>query len=189
MTDWSLNPRIKQAAETLRRGGVIAYPTEAVWGLGCNPFDADAVEHLLALKQRPQSKGLILIAANMEQVEPFIDHIDDLQRQRLKNSWPGPITWLVPTNYRAPDWITGKFNSLAVRVTAHPVAAALCLAYGGPIVSTSANVQGRPPARTRLDLLRHFGNALNAITPGEVGKRLTPSEIRDLATGQIVRPG
>lgn len=189
MTDWALNPRIQHTARVISLGGVVAYPTEAVWGLGCNPFDPDAVEHLLSLKQRPVSKGLILIAASIDQFEPFIDHLDDLQRQRLKNTWPGPVTWLVPNNHRAPDSITGQFNSLALRVTDHPVAAALCRAYGGPLVSTSANIQGRPPARTRLDLRRHFGNSLNAITPGEVGGRKSPSEIRDLATGQIVRAG
>jgi L-threonylcarbamoyladenylate synthase len=189
MTDWSLNPRIQHTARVIRLGGVVAYPTEAVWGLGCNPFDPDAVAHLLSLKQRPESKGLILIAASMDQLEPFIDHLDDLQRQRLKNTWPGPVTWLVPDNRRAPDCITGQFDSLALRVTDHPVAAALCRAYGGPLVSTSANIQGRPPARTRLELRRHFGNSLNAITPGEVGHRSNPSEIRDLATGQIVRAG
>lgn len=189
MTEWSRNPRIQHSARVISLGGIIAYPTEAVWGLGCNPFDAEAVEHLLALKQRPVSKGLILIAANIEQLDPFIDHLDDLQRQRLKNTWPGPVTWLVPSNQRAPTWITGDFSTLALRVTAHPVAAALCNAFGAPIVSTSANIQGRPPARTRLELRRSFGNSLNAITPGEVGKRASPSEIRDLATGQTVRPG
>jgi L-threonylcarbamoyladenylate synthase len=188
MNDWLLNPRLHHTARVIHLGGVVAYPTEAVWGLGCNPFDAEAVEHLLVLKQRPVSKGLILIAANIEQLEPFIDHLDDLQIQRMKNSWPGPFTWLVPNNQRAPSWITGDFNSLALRVTDHPVAASLCKAYGGVIVSTSANVQGQPPARSRLDLRRHFGNSLNAISPGEVGKRTNPSEIRDLLTGQIVRP-
>lgn len=188
MSDWLHNPRLQHAARVIRIGGVVAYPTEAVWGLGCNPFDAGAVERLLALKQRPVSKGLILIAANMEQLEPFIDHLDDLQRQRMKNTWPGPVTWLVPNNKRAPNWITGDFSSLAVRVTEHPVAASLCRAYGGVIVSTSANIQGRPAARTRLELRRHFNNTLDAITPGEVGKRNNPSEIRDLLSGQIIRP-
>lgn len=189
MTDWSLNPLIQRAARLLHRGGVIAYPTEAVWGLGCNPFDPDAVDYLLSLKQRPQSKGLILIAASIDQIEPFIDHLDDLQRQRLKNSWPGPVTWLVPDNHRAPPAITGDFDTLALRVTAHPIAAALCRAFGGPIVSTSANIQGRPPARTRLEVRRYFRNALDAMTPGEIGNQANPSEIRHLVSGQIVRPG
>jgi L-threonylcarbamoyladenylate synthase len=189
MTDWSLNPRIRHTADVMRRGGVVAYPTEAVWGLGCNPFDRAAVEFLLSLKQRPMHKGLILIAADIRQLMPFIDHLDDLQRQKLKNTWPGPVTWLVPRNHLAPRWVTGDFPTLAVRVTDHPLAAGLCRAFGAPIVSTSANPQGLEPARDHLTLRRYFGQQLDAITPGAVGKRDKPSEIRDLLTGEIRRPG
>lgn len=189
MIDWSRNPRIQYAAKVMRRGGVAAYPTEAVWGLGCNPFDYIAVERLLALKDRPVGKGLILLAADIQQLEPFIDHLDDLQRQRLKNSWPGPVTWLVPDNGRAPNWITGDFSTLALRVTDHPLAAGLCRAYGGPIVSTSANPQGMAPARDPLTVRRYFGQQLDVITNGQVGKRNNPSEIRDLLSGKIHRPG
>lgn len=189
MIEWHRHPRIQHLAQIMRAGGVVAYPTEAVWGLGCNPYDGEAVARLLALKHRPVHKGLILLAANIGQVEPFITGIDDLQRQRLKNTWPGPVTWLVPHIGLAPDWITGHFNSLAIRVTAHPVAAGLAKAFGGPIVSTSANPQGRDPARDLLTLRRYFHNNLDAIAPGNVGDRANPSEIRDLGNGQIVRPG
>lgn len=189
MTDWSLNPRIRIAARIMKKGGVIAYPTEAVWGLGCNPFDYPAVDRLLALKDRSVDKGLILIATDMTQIEPFIDHLDDLQRQRLKNSWPGPVTWLVPDNGVAPEWIIGKFTSLALRVTDHPIAAALCKSFGGPIVSTSANPQGCSPARDQLTLRRYFGQQLDGITCGGIGKRSKPSEIRDLTSGDVLRPG
>lgn len=189
MSHWSRHPRIQHTARILHQGGVVAYPTEAVWGLGCDPFDLDCVETILELKNRPMQKGLILIAADIGQMEPFIDHLDDIQRQRLKNSWPGPVTWLVPNNGHAPYWITGDFSSVALRVTDHPVAAALCRAYGGALVSTSANPQGKAPARNRIDLRRYFGTELNAIAPGEVGARANPSEIRDLLTGQVVRPG
>ncbi|QEI13793.1 L-threonylcarbamoyladenylate synthase [Cellvibrio japonicus] len=188
MIDWSLNPRVNYAANMMRQGGVIAYPTEAVWGLGCNPFDEDAVADLLALKQRPVEKGVILIAANLQQIEPFIDHLDDLQRQRLKNTWPGPVTWLVPNNGLAPHWITGAFPSVALRVTDHPVAAGLCRAFGGPVVSTSCNPAGKPPARNIHEVRRYFGGQLDAVSSGLAGRRTNPSEIRDLLTGQVVRP-
>lgn len=188
MLDWSLNPRIRFAAKQLRLGGVIAYPTEAVWGLGCNPFDEQAVLRLLALKERSVDKGLILIASDIAYFEPFINHLNDLQRQRLKNTWPGPVTWLVPNNGLAPPWITGNFTGVALRVTAHPVAAGLSKAFGAPIVSTSCNLQGQPAARSLSDVRRYFGNQLDGITSGTVGKRTNPSEIRDLVTGEIVRP-
>ena len=188
MLNWSINPRVRLAGQLLRQGGVVAYPTEAVWGLGCNPFNLDAVERLLDLKQRPMEKGLILIAANIQQLEPFIYHLDDLQRQRLKNTWPGPNTWLVPVNDMVPYWLSGHFNSIALRVTAHPVAAGLCRAFGGPLVSTSCNPQGRAPARSIHEVNRYFGGELDAITSGQVGKRANPSCIRDLLTGEILRP-
>lgn len=189
MNHWSLNPRIGFAAQQMWHGGVVAYPTEAVWGLGCNPFNQDAVLRLLDLKQRPVNKGLILLAADISQFEPFIYHLDDIQRQRIKNTWPGPVTWLVPNNGVAPRWITGDYTGVALRVTNHPVAAALSRAFGAPIVSTSCNTQGRRPARNAFDVHRYFGDELDAITPGAVGKRANPSEIRDLMTGEIVRPG
>ncbi len=189
MIAWHQHPLIQTAARILRQGGVVAYPTEAVWGLGCDPFNPDAVERILRLKRRPRRKGLIVIAADTAQIAPFIAHLGDDQRNILMDSWPGPNTWLVPNAGAAPDWLTGDFPSLALRVTDHPVAAALCRAYGGPLVSTSANPQGLPPARDRLNVRRYFGHRLDRVTPGEVGKRAQPSQIRDLLTGQMVRPG
>lgn len=189
MNLWSLNPRVQYAAKQMWQDGVVAYPTEAVWGLGCNPFSEQAVLRLLELKSRPIEKGLILLAADIEQFEPFISHLDDLQRQRLKNTWPGPVTWLVPANHRVPRWITGHFDSVALRVTDHPVAAGLSRAFGAPIVSTSCNPNGRQPARTAFQVRQYFAEQLNAITSGAVGKRQQPSEIRDLVTGEIRRPG
>ena len=188
MTNWSINPRIRLLADTMAQGGVVAYPTEAVWGLGCNPFDEQAVMKILRLKHRPVEKGVILVAADIRQFEPFIDHLDDLQRQKLKNSWPGPITWLVPNNGLVPEWITGAFTSVALRVTDHPVAAGLSRAFGGPIVSTSCNPAGLAPARDIHQVRRYFGSELDGVSNGTVGSRTNPSEIRDLLTGQITRP-
>jgi L-threonylcarbamoyladenylate synthase len=189
MLNWSINPRIRLAAQQLRQGGVVAYPTEAVWGLGCNPFDEMAVARILDLKNRPVEKGLIVIAATVDQLEPFIYHLDDIQRQRLKNTWPGPVTWVVPRNDMTPYWLSGDFPSIALRVTAHPVAAGLCRAFGGPLVSTSCNPQGREPARSIHQVQKYFGGELDAITTGQVGKQANPSEIRDLLTGKVLRPG
>ena len=189
MIDWSLNPRVRHAAHRIWQGGVVAYPTEAVWGLGCDPFNEAAVMRLLELKRRPVHKGVILVAADINMFEPFISHLNDIQRQRIKNTWPGPVTWLVPNNGLAPAWITGNFTGVALRVTAHPVAAGLSRAVGGPIVSTSCNPQAMAPARNAFEVNSYFGGELDAITNGAVGRRAKPSEIRDLVTGEIVRPG
>ena len=180
--------RQRRVAASLRTGAVIAYPTEAVWGLGCDPLNADAVYRLLAIKRRPVDKGLILIAADRAQLAPFVLPPDADLQQRLDASWPGPVTWLLPARPGTPRWLRGRHSSIAVRVTAHPLAAQLCRAFGGPLVSTSANAAGRPPARTGLQArLRCPG--IDLVVPGLTGGQRRPSEIRDARSGTIVRNG
>lgn len=179
--------RIPLAVNALRAEGVIAYPTEAVWGVGCDPFCETAVEQLLQMKQRDWRKGVILVAANMEQFEMYLHGMDEKTLQTLRASWPGPNTWLVPNNGAAPDWITGGRDTLALRVTAHPVVTALCKRFGGALVSTSANPAGKSPARSLLDVRRHFGNQLDAIVPGALGGLKNPTQIRDVISGEICR--
>lgn len=189
MNRWSASVGIRRAAAVMQRGGVVAYPTEAVWGLGCDPFCQAAVEQILYLKRRPMDKGVILIAHQIEAFAPFLAGLNDDQRRTLAASWPGPVTWLVPNNGAAPDWVTGGQATLALRVTAHPVAAALCASFGGALVSTSANPAGMPPATTGFKVRCYFGRELDGIAPGQVGAAARPSEIRNLTTGQVVRPG
>jgi len=172
----------------LRAGGIIAYPTEAVFGLGCDPLNPVAVLRLLAIKRRPVAKGLILIAADLGQLEPFIEPLDPAAQAKLAATWPGPVTWLAPARL-APVWLRGDHDTLAVRVTAHPVAAALCRRWGGPLVSTSANIGGRPSARTGLAVRRRLGQWVDQVAPGAVGGAGRPTEIRDLATGRVIRAG
>lgn len=178
---------LRRAVRALREGGVIAYPTEAVWGLGCDPRDRDAVERLLAIKQRDWRKGLILIADNFEQLWPFIADPNTSKLEPAIASWPGPATWLMPASSSAPRWITGGRDRIAVRVTAHPLASALCRAHGGPIVSTSANRSKRPALKTRLQVQRQFASAVDCIVAGALGGLERPTSIRDLETGQVVR--
>jgi L-threonylcarbamoyladenylate synthase len=179
--------RLRQAAATLHRGGVVAYPTEAVWGLGCDPFNEQAVLALLALKQRPQSKGLILVAASEAQLAWLLRDLPAAQRARLSATWPGPVTWLVPHRGRVPRWVSGEHDTVAVRVSAHPVVRGLCEAFGGPLVSTSANPAGCRPARQRFQVQRYFGAALDYVVPGAVKGADRPSQIRDLGSGDILR--
>ena len=162
---------IAYAVDVLKKEEVIAYPTEAVFGVGCDPDSETAVGRLLALKQRPVEKGLILIAANYEQLKPYIDD-----------------SMLTPAQPTTPRWLTGRFDSLAVRVTDHPLVVELCLAFGKPLVSTSANLTGLPPCRTTEEVLAQFGNDF-PVAAGETGGRLNPSEIRDALTGERFRQG
>lgn len=171
----------------LKRGGVLAYATESCYGLGCDPRNYRAVRRLLRLKGRPQGKGLILISGKLSQLEPYLAPLDDAAREQLAREWPGPVSFLVPAAPRTPAWLTGGRSKIAVRVTAHPDAAALCDALGMALVSTSANRSGLKPARTHIECLRSFGSGARVVR-GRVGRRRRPSTIRDLETGRIIRP-
>ena len=177
----------RQAALALAAGGVVGYPTEAVYGLGCDPLDPMAFARLLALKGRALHKGVILIASDREQLAPYLAPMSPEQRAELDATWPGPVTWLIRAQPWVPRWLTGGRDTLAVRVTGHPLAAALCDEFAGPIVSTSANRSGSPPARTALRTRFLFGNRLDHIVAGPTGGRKQPSQIRDLASGALIR--
>ena len=179
--------QLRTAARYIRAGGVIAYPTEAVFGLGCDPADWDAVQRLLALKKRSWRKGLILIASERRQLEPWVEGFRDCWLPQLDDSWPGPTTWLVPAARDCPAWLTGEHDTLAVRVTAHPLVRQLCDTLDAALVSTSANTSGQRPARSVLDTRLRFGTRIDFVLPGSVGKQKQPTEIRDLKTGQIIR--
>jgi L-threonylcarbamoyladenylate synthase len=183
------SPSIAIAANKMRCGEVIAYPTEAVWGLGCDPHNEKAVNTILALKQRHVAKGLILVAASVSQFAPYLQHLSQEQRATLDHSWPGPFTWLVPHHDTLPPWIYGDFPSVALRVSAHPTVHQLCNAFGGPIVSTSANPQGKPAPREAWQVHRYFHHSplLTAVVKGQVGNSLQPSTITDLASGRVIR--
>ncbi|HJU08229.1 MAG TPA: L-threonylcarbamoyladenylate synthase [Rhodanobacteraceae bacterium] len=178
--------QIGQAAGLLREGGVLAYPTEAVFGLGCDPDNRTAFEKIFALKQRPPEQGVLLIAASFEQIEDWIEAPPDAVG-RAQATWPGPYTWIFPRSPRVPEWVAGGHSGIALRVTAHETAAALCRAFGGPIVSTSANVHGQPPGHSAKECEAIFGSALDGILNGETGGLSRPTPIADAITGAIIR--
>ena len=180
---------LKQAAQVIQQGGVIAYPTEAVFGLGCDPGNGEAVHRILQMKRRPVAKGLILIAANIEQLEPYVDfqRLDAKVLATIKASWPGPNTWLIPAKQKTPKWLRGNHNTLAVRVTAHPIAKGLCEAANSALVSTSANLSNQPPATSGKQCRFIFRQQLNHIVAGEVDHHAKPSSIRDAVSGELIR--
>lgn len=183
-----MNHRLRLAARVITAGGVVAYPTEAVYGLGCDPWNRAAVERLLRMKRRDPTKGLILIAADPAQLIPFILPLPLARMVEILASWPGPNTWLLPAHPRTPDWLSGRFDTLAVRVTAHPLAAALCRTGGRAIVSTSANVANRPPARTAFGVRLAFpADGPDLILTGACGGADRPSTIRDGRSGRLLR--
>lgn len=168
------------------RGGVIAYPTEAVYGLGCLPECWSAVQRILALKQRPVAKGLIIVVAEFGQLAGFVEFPSPEIEQTVLSSWPGPVTWVAPASSAVPHWLTGDHTGLAVRLSAHPEVRALCR-LTGPLVSTSANPAGLEPARTSLEVQSYFADAVDYILPGEPGDLENPTQIKDALTGAILR--
>lgn len=180
---WKLRPALRAISE----GRVVAYPTEAVWGLGCDPCNPEAVAALLRMKRRPPAKGLIVVAGEIGQLDSWLESVDGAGMARLQSSWPGPETWLVPAPPCVPGWVTGRHATVALRVSAHPVVQSLCRARGGPLVSTSANPTGLEPARHPLKVRTYFGANLGALVPGPLGGATAPTRIRDLATGETLR--
>ena len=178
--------QIAGAAELLRDGGVLAYPTEAVFGLGCDPDNRAAFENIFALKRRPPERGVLLIAADFSQIADWID-APRAAIARAQATWPGPHTWIFPRSPRVPEWIAGGHDGIALRVTAHAIAAALCEAFGGPIVSTSANRHGEAPARSADQARAIFGEELDGIMNGATGGLSGPTPIADALTGAIIR--
>ena len=173
-------------AAYLKRGGLIAYPTESCYGLGGDPLNRSAVQRLLKLKQRPQKKGLILIASSYRQVARYLQPLTPDQQQQLSAAGAQAITYLMPVLPSTPRWLRGMHDSLAVRLTAHSVAARLCRNVNHALVSTSANRSGQRPAKTYAQCQRLIGHEV-WVLPGLVGKRKKPSTIRAWADGKIIR--
>ena len=179
--------RLASAAEHIKKGGIIAYPTEGVWGLGCDPYNQEAVRQVLKIKDRPEEKGLILVAASLQQLSPLLKNLPAGSRSLLEASCPGPDTWLIPDpDQIIPAWIKGNFATVAVRVSQHPIVKSLC-EKAGLLVSTSANPAGCDPALSQQQLEQYFSADNIFIVPGELGGQTKPSLIRDLLSRQVIR--
>lgn len=175
------------AAALLRAGGVLAYPTEGVYGLGCDPDNHAAFDRIFALKRRPPEQGVLLIAADIEQVTPWLGDVPVAAMARARAAWPGAHTFIFPRSARVPEWVAGGHSGIALRVTAHAPSAALCRAFGGPIVSTSANRHGEPPARSAAAIRAIFGEAPDGVLDAPLGGLDRPTPITDAVSGAIIR--
>lgn len=176
---------VPEALQRLKRGEVIAYPTEAVYGLGCDAFNQTAVLRILDLKQRSIDKGLILLIAQWAQLSPLIEWQPSIQLDAIKASWPGPVTWVFPKSKAIPYWLSGEHDTIAIRMTAHTIAKQL--ASNAPLVSTSANVSGQEPARDFVNLALQFPRGIDAFFEGDLGGQTQPSRIFDACSGQCFR--
>lgn len=165
---------------------MIAYPTEAVYGLGCDPWNPLAVSRIFGIKKRSINKGLIVIASDLAQLESLITFPNQKILNKVTSTWPGPFTWIVPASDQCPDWLRGDHTGLAVRVTNHPVCRALCEMMG-PIVSTSANVSDKPPAMVGWKIQMMFSEKLDYILRGSSSGEACPTTIIDAVSGKLIR--
>lgn len=183
---------VAEAAKCLKQGQVLAYPTEAVWGLGCDPYNEQAFQEILRLKQRPIEKGVILLAGHISQIEHLLNNLNPEMRTKVIASWTNrqsterATTWLLPAGKDIPAWIKGNHTKVAVRVTTHPLCVALCNAFNGFIVSTSANTAGLEPARSLQEASSYFKTELHYLN-GDLGLSREASKIIDAETGEIIR--
>jgi len=185
------NWHLRRASEVIRSGGVIAYPTEAVYGLGCDPWNSQAVSRILRIKNRPVSKGLIVMASDLAQLNSLITFPDSKIEQKVTNTWPGPVTWIIPASDQCPSWLKGEHSGLAVRVTAHPLCRALCK-IAGPIVSTSANLSEKLPVKNGWSIRMKFGQTkiggqLDYILRGNLSGEDRPTTIKDALSDKQIR--
>lgn len=181
---------LSPVCDLIAAGGVVAYPTEAVFGLGCDPFNEAAVQRIFKLKRRDPAKGFLVIAASEAQLQPFVDwaRVPLRQRSAVTASWPGPTTWVLPRSRHAPAAVSGAHDGIAARVTAHPAAVALCHAFGGALVSTSANRHGQPAARSLVDVQSAFAPGdLDGVLDAPLGDLRQPSAILHALTGCVIR--
>lgn len=183
----NLTTSVSDLADVLRQGGVIAYPTEAVWGLGCDPFNEQAVRRILELKSRPVEKGLILVAGKASHLQAWCNTLDDKAATRLGSETEIPTSWVVPDNSIAPSWIRGEHESVAIRLSRHRAVQELCNAFGRVIVSTSANPSGKPPATSIKEVESYFGHSLEAIFNAPLGSAKQPSQVKDLLSNTLFR--
>jgi len=188
MTDQALLDTAGAVAQ-LHAGNIIAYPTEAVYGLGCDPANESAIRELLALKGRPESAGFVLIASEYSQLLPWVSRLDESLTDKAMQTWPGPATWLFPRASQVPDYVAGAHETIAVRITAHEPSRDLCEAFGSALISTSANHSAAKPARSVEEVETYFGGQIAGILAGPLGGSDRPSEIRDLVSGTIIRQG
>ena len=179
----------KNEIEALLRGELVVYPTEAVWGIGCDPDNEEAVLKLLEAKQRPVEKGLILVAQNVSQCTDYFDYeaVPIEKRAEIFSSWPGPVTWLLPAKSTAPKWVTGGSDFIAIRVSDHPTIQRMCKAFNKPIVSTSANITGTPVCEKLEEAKEVFGDKVAFYVDEALGGNTKPSVIKHSITGEIFR--
>lgn len=170
----------------LRKGGVIAYPTESCYGLGCDPFNYAAINKLIKIKGRSKTKGLIVIASATKQLHKLIQPIAGDQQHELAKYWPGFYSLILRVTAKVPRNLIGSHSKVAVRVSLHRQVKQLCDSLNAPLVSTSANKSGHYSIKSYRECQRQFGKKV-LVLPGKIGNAKKPSTIIDWESQKILR--
>ncbi len=183
-----MNNQLDNFKKWYQNGEIFAYPTEAVFGLGCDPLIKEAVYNILEIKVRPVEKGMILIASDFAQIQSYVefDSLAKSSQETIIQSWPGPVTWLLPKSSKTPYWVSGESDMVAVRITAHPLVRQMCDIVNAPMISTSANPATQDPAKSSEQVVEYFGDSMR-IVHGELGKQQSPSKIFHSVTMETIR--
>lgn len=188
MSKYCFSNSLSYCIKILHSKNVIAYPTESMFGLGCDPTSKEAVLKLLCLKKRNIEKGFILVASNFNQIKRYINEnsLSKKQKKKIFSFWPGPFTFLLPASSETPVWLTGKFNTIAVRISAHISIIKLCDTFGQALISTSANIENMNPSTTCEEVFKYFGRDF-PLLHGEIGNEKNPSKIINITNGKLIR--
>lgn len=178
---------IEQAVLAIKHGGAVVYPTEGVFGLGCDYRNEQSVLKVLKLKQRDVSKGLVLVASHLQQILPLIQPDNRSDLARALKTWPGHHTWVFPKTQLTPSWISGDFETVAVRVSKHPTIKQLCDQLNTPLVSTSANFSNHPTPTNIKALVNLWGDSVDYYLDLPLGGIHQPSSIQLANSGSIIR--
>jgi len=180
-----------RAAAVLRQGGVLLYPTETVYGLGCSAYNGRAVRRIFAMKRRPMHNPAILLIDSREMLRRLVGEIPPLARILMREFWPGPLTLVLQARRALHPLLLGPGGTVAVRIPGSRFCQRLIAEAGLPLVSTSANISGRPIPADRLELLRLFGTRADLLIDGGDLPRSFPSTVVNLcsATPVILREG
>ena len=177
---------IRYAARIIEQGGVIAYPTESVFGLGCDPDNPQALKKLLAIKNRPAEKGLIILISDLAQARPYIEPLSEQQIALINQQQERATTWLIPRKKSVSTLLCGHHARLAVRLTQHPIAQSICHYTGSALVSTSCNLAGRPEMTNARQVKSQMFTQVDFTVAGATGEQ-SPSRIIDLLSGKLLR--
>ncbi len=182
---------ILKAAQVLRAGGVVAYPTETFYGLGVDATDKETVSRLFDIKGREKGKPVLILVSSEEMLFTYIKELPANAIKLIKQFWPGPLTLILKSRPRIPELLTGGTGKVGVRLSSHPVATAIVRETGVPITSTSANRSTEPPCNSAREVSSAFGNSIDLIIDGGTTRGGPGSTIIDVTVSppRIIRHG